>query len=95
MSASQLPPPRPPAIAAVGSYTVQSRPTYEVIEGESENSYIVALKQVVRYHPLPGHEGIRLLQVWGPGTRIEAERVAVRLSDHARQRHAQTQEPKR
>ena len=91
MSASQLPPaPMHAALEAQG-YTVQARPTYEVIEGENENEYTVALKQVVRYHPLPGHQGIKLMRVWGPGKRIEAERIAVKLTDHAREREAERQ----
>lgn len=72
-------------------YTVQARPTYEVIEGESDNDYTVVLKQVVRYHPLPGHQGVRILRMWGPGERIEAERIAVALTDlvRARERDAE------
>lgn len=76
---------------ATTGYTVQARPTYHVIEGDGENDYTVALKQVVRYHPLPGHQGVRILRVWGPGDRIEAERVAVKLTDHARERDAERQ----
>lgn len=82
----------PPApMHAALEYTVQARPTYHVIEGDGENDYTVALKQVVRYHPLPGHQGVRILRVWGPGDRIEAERVAVKLTDHARERDAERQ----
>lgn len=73
------------------SYTVQARPTYHVIEGEGENDYTVALKQIVRYHPLPGHQGVRILRVWGPCGRIEAERIAVKLTDHVRERDAERQ----
>lgn len=76
---------------ATTGYTVQARPTYHVIEGESDNDYTVALKQIVRYHPLPGHQGVRILRVWGPCGRIEAERVAVKLTDHARERDAERQ----
>lgn len=77
--------------SATTGYTVQARPTYEVIEGESDNDYTVVLKQVVRYHPLPGHQGVRILRMWGPGERIEAERVAVALTDlvRARERDAE------
>lgn len=82
----------PPApMHAALEYTITARPTYHVIEGDGENDYTVALKQVVRYHPLPGHQGVRILRVWGPGDRIEAERVAVKLTDHARERDAERQ----
>lgn len=76
---------------ATTGYTVQARPTYEVIEGESDNDYTVVLKQVVRYHPLPGHQGIRILRMWGPGERIEAERIAVALTDLVRARERDTE----
>lgn len=80
----------PPApMHAALEYTVQARPTYHVIEGEGENDYTVALKQIVRYSAIPSHQGVRILRVWGPCGRIEAERVAVKLTDHARERDAE------